>query len=119
MGYAPTLMLTERPVALTLSDMRGHARGLHTPLLDTGDAGVTTALAGTAAQYTSPATGMVAMAAVSVAVTPALMPGVRAAGRTAVDAAGDVRAVSGGACTPKTRNDCERSQTVAPMDRES
>ncbi|WP_030984044.1 membrane protein [Streptomyces sp. NRRL WC-3744] len=67
-GFAASLVLQERLMALTPDDLAGQALGLHT----TGMAalqGVGAALAGTLAQLTSPATAMTLMAAASVTVT--------------------------------------------------
>ncbi|KOX01786.1 MULTISPECIES: membrane protein [unclassified Streptomyces] len=67
-GFAASLVLQERLMALTPDDLAGQALGLHT----TGMAamqGVGAALAGTLAQLTSPATAMTLMAATSVTVT--------------------------------------------------
>ncbi|SDH11674.1 MFS transporter [Nonomuraea jiangxiensis] len=75
-GYAASLPLQERLVALTPADVRGHALGLHSSGMMTMQ-GVGAALAGAVAQYTSPATAMAVMAAASVAVTLALAPGLR------------------------------------------
>jgi MFS family permease len=76
-GYAASLMLQQRLMALTPHELSGHALGLQssgTLALQ----GFGAALAGSAAQLTSPATAMALMAAVSVAVTLALAPGLRA-----------------------------------------
>ncbi|MEU6599675.1 MFS transporter [Streptomyces flaveolus] len=67
-GFAASLVLQERLMALTPDDLAGQALGLHT----TGMAalqGVGAALAGTLAQLSSPATAMTLMAAASVTVT--------------------------------------------------
>jgi MFS family permease len=75
-GYSATLLLQERLTALTPADMHGQALGLQSSgMLATQ--GVGAALAGAAAQYTSPATAMALTAAASVAVTLALAPGLR------------------------------------------
>jgi len=77
-GYAATLLLQERLMALTPGDLHGQALGLHSSgMLAMQGAGA--ALAGTVAQQTSPATAMTVMAAASVMVTLALGPGLRAA----------------------------------------
>ncbi len=71
LGYASTLMLQERLIALTPAGIRGQALGLQTSGMLTMQ-GVCAALAGAIAQWTSPATAMTVMAALSIAVTPAL-----------------------------------------------
>lgn len=73
-GYAASLLLQERLMALTPHELSGHALGLHTSGMLTMQ-GVAAVLAGTLAQFTSPATAMTVMAAASVAVTLALAPG--------------------------------------------
>lgn len=70
-GFAATLVLQERLLALTPDDLAGHALGLHA----TGTAalqGTAAALAGALAQLTSPATAMTLMAAGSITATLAL-----------------------------------------------
>ncbi|MER6736851.1 MFS transporter [Streptomyces puniciscabiei] len=67
-GFAASLVLQERLMALTPDDLAGQALGLHA----TGMAalqGAGAALAGTLAQLTSPATAMTLMAVASVTVT--------------------------------------------------
>ncbi|MGJ5755807.1 putative MFS family arabinose efflux permease [Streptomyces puniciscabiei] len=67
-GFAASLVLQERLMALTPDDLTGQALGLHA----TGMAalqGAGAALAGTLAQLTSPASAMTLMAAASVTVT--------------------------------------------------
>ncbi|MFD4767499.1 MFS transporter [Streptomyces niveus] len=67
-GFAATLVLQERLLALTPDDLAGHALGLHA----TGTAalqGTAAALAGALAQLTSPATAMTLMAAGSITAT--------------------------------------------------
>jgi predicted MFS family arabinose efflux permease len=76
-GYCATLMLQERLLELTPDELSGHALGLHSSGM-LGMQGVGAALAGGAAQLTSPATAMALMAAASVAVTAALAPALRA-----------------------------------------
>ncbi|MGW7367639.1 MFS transporter [Streptomyces sp. NPDC054841] len=73
-GYAASLLLQEQLMALTPHELSGHALGLHTSGMLTMQ-GVAAVLAGSVAQFTSPATAMTVMAAVSVAVTLALAPG--------------------------------------------
>ncbi|WP_285774885.1 MFS transporter [Microtetraspora sp. NBRC 13810] len=75
-GYAASLVLQERLVALTPADVRGQALGLHSSGMMTMQ-GVSAALAGAVAQYTSPATAMAVMAVASIAVTLILAPGLR------------------------------------------
>ncbi|MFG1709634.1 MFS transporter [Nonomuraea sp. M3C6] len=75
-GYAASLLLQERLVALTPADVRGQALGLHSSGTMTMQS-VGAALAGAIAQYTSPALAMSVMAVASVAVTVALAPGLR------------------------------------------
>ncbi|MEV0200194.1 MFS transporter [Nonomuraea sp. NPDC050691] len=75
-GYAASLMLQERLVALTPSDVRGQALGLNSSAMMTMQ-GVGATLAGALAQYTSPALAMSVMAAASVLVTACLAPGLR------------------------------------------
>ncbi|MER6997943.1 MFS transporter [Streptomyces sp. NPDC000410] len=75
-GYAASLLLQERLMALTPDELSGHALGLHGSGM-LAMQGVGAALAGGLAQYTSPATAMAVMAAASVAVTLALAPGLR------------------------------------------
>ncbi|MFE9299221.1 MFS transporter [Streptomyces niveus] len=67
-GFAATLVLQERLLALTPDDLAGQALGLHA----TGTAalqGTAAALAGALAQLTSPATAMTLMAAGSITAT--------------------------------------------------
>ncbi|TMR01594.1 MFS transporter [Actinomadura soli] len=75
-GYAATLLLQERLMTLTPISMHGHALGLQASGMITMQ-GVGAALAGGAAQVTSPGTAMAIMAAASVTVTLALAPGLR------------------------------------------
>jgi predicted MFS family arabinose efflux permease len=75
-GYAASLMLQERLVSFTPEELNGHAQGLQSAGMMAMQ-GVGAALAGTAAQLTSPATGMVIMAVASVGVTLLLAPGLR------------------------------------------
>jgi MFS family permease len=75
-GYSATLMLQQRLMALTPDELSGHALGLHSSGM-LAMQGVGAALAGAIAGLTSPAVGMAAMAAMSVAVTLALAPGLR------------------------------------------
>ncbi|HEU5029783.1 MAG TPA: MFS transporter [Spirillospora sp.] len=75
-GYCATLLLQERLLRLTPDGLSGHALGLHSSGM-LGMQGVGAALAGGAAQLTSPATGMAVMAAASVAVTAVLAPWLR------------------------------------------
>ncbi|MFI7130912.1 MFS transporter [Nonomuraea sp. NPDC050153] len=75
-GYAASLLLQERLMALTPEEMSGHALGLHSSGMLTMQ-GVGAALAGVVAQVTSVTTAMAMMAALSVAVTLALAGGLR------------------------------------------
>lgn len=60
-GFAASLVQQERLIALTPDELSGHALGLHSAGMLTMQ-GVGAALAGTAAQLTSPATAMTATA---------------------------------------------------------
>ncbi|WP_395103522.1 MFS transporter [Actinomadura sp. SCN-SB] len=75
-GYSASLLLQERLMAITPDDLQGQALGLHSSGT-LAFQGIAAALAGTVAQHTSPATGIVAMAVASIAVTLALAPGLR------------------------------------------
>lgn len=75
-GYAATLLLQERLLALTPGDVHGQALGLQSSGMLTMQ-GVGAALAGGVAQYATPATAMAVMAALSVTVTLVLAPGLR------------------------------------------
>ncbi|MDX3239543.1 MFS transporter [Streptomyces sp. ME03-5709C] len=75
-GYAASLLLQERLMALTPQELAGHALGLHSSGM-LACQGLGAALAGAVAQQTSPGTAMTVMAAISVAVTLALAPGLR------------------------------------------
>ncbi|MEV4799110.1 MFS transporter [Nonomuraea sp. NPDC049421] len=77
-GYAASLLLQERLMALTPEELSGHALGLHSSGT-LAMQGVGAALAGAIAQVTSAETAMAAMAVVSVAVTLALAGGLRPA----------------------------------------
>ncbi|WP_394435710.1 MFS transporter [Streptomyces sp. SGAir0957] len=79
-GFAASLLLQERLVALTPDELSGHALGLHTAGMLSAQ-GVAALLAGALAEATSPATAMTILAAVSLAVTLTLAPGLRAAER--------------------------------------
>ncbi|AKH81277.1 membrane protein [Streptomyces sp. CNQ-509] len=100
-GFAASLVQQERLMALTPDELSGQALGLHTSGMLTMQ-GVAAALAGGIAELTSPATAMAAMAALSIAVTLTLTPGLRAAG-----AAGRVSA-DGGAATAPARDPAPR-----------
>ncbi|TXS19356.1 MFS transporter [Streptomyces sp. adm13(2018)] len=67
-GYAASLLHQERLMALVPDELAGHALGLHTSGM-LALQGVSAALAGTIAPYTSPRTGMVLLALGSLAVT--------------------------------------------------
>ncbi|NEC20898.1 MFS transporter, partial [Streptomyces parvus] len=82
-GFAASLLLQERLLALTPPELSGQALGLSSSGM-LAMQGVGAAVAGGIAQLTSPATGMAAVAGLSVAVTLALAPGLR----TPVDADG-------------------------------
>ena len=67
----------ERLVELTPDDLQGQSLGLHISAM-LAMQGVGAALAGAVAQCTSPRSAIAVMAAASVAVTLALVPGLRA-----------------------------------------
>ncbi|MEU3979456.1 MFS transporter [Streptomyces sp. NPDC026672] len=67
-GFGASLVQQERLMALTPDELSGHALGLHSAGMLTLQ-GVSAALAGTVAQFTSPATAMTAMAGASLTVT--------------------------------------------------
>ncbi|MFC7986314.1 MFS transporter [Streptomyces sp. NPDC057336] len=67
-GFGASLVQQERLVVLTPDELTGHALGLHSAGMLTAQ-GLAASLAGTVAQFTSPATAMTAMALVSLAVT--------------------------------------------------
>ncbi|MFA3876501.1 MFS transporter [Streptomyces sp. MMCC 100] len=67
-GFGATLVQQERLVALTPDELSGHALGLHSSGMLTMQ-GVAATLAGTVAQFTSPATAMTVMALASLTVT--------------------------------------------------
>ncbi|MEU4076373.1 MFS transporter [Streptomyces venezuelae] len=70
-GYAASLLHQERLTALVPEALGGHALGLHSSGM-VALQGVSAALAGTLAEYTSAGTGMALLALVSLAVTCAL-----------------------------------------------
>lgn len=70
-GFGASLVQQERLMALTPDELGGHALGLHSAGMLTLQ-GVSAALAGSVAQFTSPATAMPVMATASLAVTLAL-----------------------------------------------
>ncbi|MFD0905052.1 MFS transporter [Actinomadura sediminis] len=76
-GYGSTLLIQDRLLALTPDEIHGQALGLHSSGMMTMQ-GVSAALAGTVAEFTSPATAMAVLAAASIATTLALAPGLRA-----------------------------------------
>ncbi|QCW79259.1 MFS transporter [Streptomyces sp. S6] len=76
-GFSASLLLQERLMALTPPELSGQALGLGSSGM-LAMQGVGAAVAGSVAQLTSPGTGMAAVAALSVAVTLALAPGLRA-----------------------------------------
>ncbi|TDT32307.1 hypothetical protein EV562_110161 [Streptomyces sp. BK208] len=67
-GFGATLVQQERLIALTPDELSGHALGLHSSGMLTLQ-GVAATLAGTVAQFTSPATAMTVMALASLTVT--------------------------------------------------
>ncbi|MFB7913441.1 MFS transporter [Streptomyces sp. NPDC056061] len=67
-GFAASLLLQERLMALTPDEMTGQALGLHSSGMVTLQ-GVAASLAGAVAQWTSPGTAMSVMAGASVVVT--------------------------------------------------
>ena len=75
-GFASTLLLQERLIALTGEDIRGQALCLHATGMKAMQA-VGATLAGLAAQYLPVGTAMTALAVASLAVTVALSPGLR------------------------------------------
>lgn len=75
-GFAASLLLQERLMALTPQELSGQALGLSSSGT-LAMQGVGAVVAGGIAQLTSPATGMAAVAALSVAVTLVLAPGLR------------------------------------------
>ncbi|MFE9664645.1 MFS transporter [Streptomyces sp. NPDC005955] len=75
-GFAATLLLQERLMALTPEAMGGQALGLHGAGMMTAQ-GVCAGLAGALAEWTSPAVAMGVLASASVVVTVALVPGLR------------------------------------------
>ncbi|MFI6416085.1 MFS transporter [Streptomyces sp. NPDC050842] len=81
-GFSANLLLQERLMSLTPSELTGHALGLHHSGMFTMQ-GIAAAVAGGIAQLTSPATAMTVMAAASAAVTLALTPGLRSIGPVA------------------------------------
>jgi MFS family permease len=79
-GYSASLLLQQRLIELTPEELSGHAFGLQSSGM-LAMQGVGAAVAGTVADQTSPGTAMTVMAILSLAVTLALAPGLRA-GRT-------------------------------------
>ncbi|MCP2336807.1 MFS transporter [Actinomadura rupiterrae] len=77
-GYCATLLLQERLMAVTPDDLQGQALGLHSSGM-LAMQGVGATIAGGVAQVTGPAAAMAAVAALSVAVTLAIAPGLRPA----------------------------------------
>lgn len=76
LGYAAGLLLQDRLMALTPDELSGQALGLHSSGMLTMQ-GVGAAVAGSVAELTSPATGIVTTAAASLATTLLLAPGLR------------------------------------------
>ncbi|MET9499895.1 MFS transporter [Streptomyces sp. NPDC006552] len=81
-GFAASLLLQERLVALTPEELSGHALGLQTAGTLSAQ-GVAALLAGSLAQLTSPSTAMTVLAAASLTVTLALAPRLRPLDRPA------------------------------------
>jgi MFS family permease len=80
-GFASTLLLQERLIALTGEDIRGQALGLHANGMKAMQAlGAT--LAGLTAQFLPTGTAMTALAVASLAATAALSPGLRLSNHT-------------------------------------
>ncbi|MCG5213500.1 MFS transporter [Streptosporangium sp. KLBMP 9127] len=75
-GYSAGLVLQERLMDLTPDELSGQALGLHSSGMITMQ-GLSAALAGAVAQYTTASTAMAVMAAASVVVTLILAPGLR------------------------------------------
>ncbi|WP_413758530.1 MFS transporter [Streptomyces sp. MMBL 11-3] len=73
-GFAASLLQQERLMTLTPPELAGHALGLHASGMPAAQ-GMGAALAGTLAQFTSPATAMTVTAAASITVTLALARG--------------------------------------------
>jgi MFS family permease len=73
-GYGASLLLQDRLLAMTPSDLRGQALGLHSSGMLTMQA-VGATVAGTLAEHVTPAMAMTIMAVASVAITVALTPG--------------------------------------------
>ncbi|MFJ6694999.1 MFS transporter [Streptomyces sp. NPDC091272] len=92
-GFAATLLLQERLVALTPDELSGHALGLHTSGM-LAMQGVGAALAGGLAQFTSPGVAMGVLAGTSVLVTLGLERGVRGVRGVRGDAAGATEAAA-------------------------
>ncbi|MER6581670.1 MFS transporter [Nonomuraea sp. NPDC001023] len=75
-GFAATLLLQERLMALTPPELSGHALGLHSSGM-VAMQGLAATLAGALAEHTSPGAAMAVLAAASAAVTLALAPRLR------------------------------------------
>ena len=75
-GYAASLLLQQRLMALTPAELSGHALGLHSSGT-LAMQGVGAAVAGAVAEQTSPGAAMAVMAAMSLTVTLILAPGLR------------------------------------------
>jgi predicted MFS family arabinose efflux permease len=80
-GFSASLLLQEKLISLTPVEIQGQALGLQGSGTLAGQ-GISAALAGGLAQLTGPATAMTVVAAVSVAVTLCLAPGLRPGART-------------------------------------
>ncbi|MEU7740749.1 MFS transporter [Nonomuraea sp. NPDC049158] len=79
-GFASTLLLQERLIALTGEDVRGQALGLHVNGMKAMQA-IGATLAGLIAQYVPAGVAMAVMAVASLAVTAGLSPGLRLSDR--------------------------------------
>lgn len=91
-GYAASLLLQQRLMALTPEELSGHALGLHSSGT-LAMQGIGAALAGAVAQVIPPPDAMAVLAAASVAVTVALAPGLRPErAQSGPGAPGDLRA---------------------------
>ncbi|MEO3849891.1 MFS transporter [Streptomyces sp. B8F3] len=93
-GFGATLVQIERLMSLTPEEIAGHTLGLHSSGMLTMQ-GVSAALAGTMAQFASPAVAMATLAATSISVTVALAVARKRQNRRS-DAAGDGERVPSG-----------------------
>lgn len=83
-GYAAGLLLQDRLMALTSDELSGQALGLHSSGM-LAMQGVGALVAGAVAELTTPATGIVVTAALSLAATLLLAPGLRRGAAEAAD----------------------------------